>query len=228
MKNIIIILFIVNFFALIVFIVRNFHFNNQYNKKSNSTGDKIIQQSSPKYRCIMSSAKSLAETTVKTVQSQMRLKTTKFLFCTDVTTADTIFFSCFILRAICISSTRNRTQAEMFSDSYISHIVRMTKEVFYQEDTIQEMFYNRTKFYDQIIAEKGGLQNGIPALLQEFELIIETDMINNKYVPFGSNSPITIIDFFDSVQCRAEIYSFFEIILGKAKKDVDKAIDSIQ
>lgn len=228
MVNVLAIFIFAFFIALIALYIRFSRKNNQDEKEDKSTGDIIIPPFSNEYCRRMSAAKSLAEETVRTVQLQIRSKTAKFLFCTDVASVDTVFFSCFVLRAICIMSTRNRTAAEQFSDSYISNIVKMSREAFLQEDTVQKMFDNRTKLYDQIIIRKGGMQNGFPALLQEFEFVIQTDMIEKKYVPISSNSPLPIISIFDSMQCRTEIDNFLQILLGKTKEHVDKAIDSIQ
>lgn len=90
------------------------------------------------------------------------------------------------------------------------------------------MFDNRTEFYDRIIMDKGGLTDGLPALLQEFELIIQTDMIEKKYVPFSSSSPLPLIGIFDAMQCHAEVNSFFQILLEETNEQMKQAIDSIQ
>ena len=104
----------------------------------------------------------------------------------------------------------------------------MTSDEFLQEETAQKMFDNRTEFYDRIIMDKGGFTDGIPALLQEFELIIQTDMIEKKYVPFSSSSPLPLIGIFDAMQCNAEVNSFFQILLEETNEQMKQAMDSIQ
>lgn len=216
------IVFMLLFVSLLLFFFVRFVARND----GSSTPSRLLY--SNEYNQRINAAKSLAEATVSIVQSQKNLNTSKFLFCNDIASADAVFFSCFILRVTCIMSTQNRTAAEHFSDSYISYILKLTKEVFLQEDITQEMFDNRTNFYDQIISSKGGLTDGIPALMQKFEFIIQTDLIEKRYVPFSSYSPIPVMDIFYAMECRAEIYSFIEILLKETKAEVDQAIDSIK
>lgn len=183
---------------------------------------------SNEYYSIASAAMNLAKATLDFVISQKNMKNAKFLFCTDVSSADAVIFSCFFLRALCISSTNNRTAAMQFSDAYVSYIIDMTQNVFLDEDVAQKMFDNRTRFYDKIIMENGGLKNGTPKVLNEFGFIIQTDMIQQKYVPFSSSLPLPLIDFFDAMQCQEEIYNFFRLLVPETEKEVNQAILSIQ
>lgn len=217
------------FVAVIAFIVRSFSKNeNQMNKSEAGKSDVSKKPFSDEYYSRTSAAINLAKATLSIVQSKKNLEEAKYLFCTDVACADSVFFSCFVLRALCIMSTKNRTAAEQFSDTYISCIVKMTGNEFLQEETAQKMFDNRTEFYDRIIIDKGGLTDGLPALLQEFELIIQTDMIEKKYVPFSSSSPLPLIGIFDAMQCHAEVNSFFQILLEETNEEMKQAMDSIQ
>lgn len=175
----------------------------------------------------ISTADSLTNATMQVISSTKQMKKAKYLFGSDVAAMDTIFFSCFILRMICVMSTRNRAAAEQFSDLYVSDVLRITRDTFVQENYVSEMFDNRTGFYDKILSSKSELADGIPALLQNFEFIIQTDLIEKKYVPFSSYSPIPVMDIFDAMECRAEIYSFFEILIEDTKEKVKQAIDSI-
>lgn len=183
---------------------------------------------SNEYYGIASAAMNLAKVTLDLVIFRKNLKDAKFLFCTDVASADTVFLSCFFLRALCISSTNNRTAAMQFSDAYVSYIIDMTKNVFLDADVAQKMFANRTRFYDKIIMENGGLKSGTSKVLNEFGFIIQTDMIQQKYVPFSSCSPLPLNGFFDAMQCQEEIYNFFRLLVPETEKEVNQAILSIQ
>lgn len=125
-------------------------------------------------------------------------------------------------------STRNRAAAEQFSDLYVSDVLRITRDTFVQGNYVSEMFDNRTGLYEEILTSKSDLTDGMSVLLEEFNYIIQTDMIQKKYVPFSTSSPLPLIDFFDAMECREEINSFFQILLEETKGKVKQAIDSIQ
>lgn len=183
---------------------------------------------STEYYNRISAATYLATATMGIVQSIKQTKTSNYLFCSDVTTIDTIFFSCFILRMLCVMSTHNRAAAEEFSDLYVSDVQKMTADTFPHAYSISDMFNNRTGYYDEILSRKSDSSDWIPALLEQFDHIIQTDLIEKKYVPFSSYSPMPLIGFDDAFKCRAEVNSFFHALLEGTKEETKRVMDSIQ
>ena len=57
-------------------------------------------------------------------------------------------------------------------------------------ETISKMVVNRLSFYRYVFESKSNIKDAVQALVEEFEYIIKTDIINGKYIPFSETSPL--------------------------------------
>ena len=71
------------------------------------------------------------------------------------------------------------------------------------------MFENRMAFYDRIVEKNQDNKNILKILVEEFEIILKSNLINKGYSDFSETSPMPILDFFKDFEYSAEINSFF-------------------
>lgn len=177
---------------------------------------------------IIKASTDLAHSTVK---SALSIDTVEFYKClrnSDYTRVDTIIFSSFIVRALCIMSGEDRHSASEFSNEYVSSVIDLTSNAFSLNTSIPTAFVNRYEFYDSIFAKKQGVDEKISAVLEEFEYVIQTDIIQNELAPFSESSPLPILGIDVSMQCSIEVRCYFKSLLNYVKDPLQKAIDAIQ
>ena len=74
-----------------------------------------------------------------------------------------------------------------------------------------------------------GIENKISAILEEFEIIVKTDIVQNGYVDFSEESPLPILanGILDDMLCSTEVTSFYEnlpMLLSPYLKDVQNSL----
>lgn len=171
---------------------------------------------------IVSSAKQLALFTVLAADRITSRNDTKYLNKSKATITDTAIFSCYITRALCIMSTHDRRKAELFSDTYISTFLQLSQESFSLKASYRDQFDNRVAFYDRIFMKKSANER-FPAIVEEFEYIIKTDIINRKFAQFSESSPLPILGFFEDMACQAEVASYFKFLLSTSEEYIKDA-----
>ena len=95
-------------------------------------------------------------------------------------------------------------------------------------DTIEAFLDNRFAFYDSVFVSKADMNDGVAALLEEFEYIIKTDIINKGYVPYSSQSPLPILSFDEDVAFQIEVKAFYNEFIDKMQDFVKKVQDNIE
>ena len=145
----------------------------------------------------------------------------------DLTMYDTIIFTLFFIRMLCITQIKNRTKAEEFSDFYISKVFQYfpdAQRISNEYDT--EFFAERVKYYDYIV-EKATCSDGdhTKLLINTFRDIITYDY-NEEYIRFDENTPSMIIDIFEQFKITNEVDIFFNSLpdfFAKLLPDIFKA-----
>lgn len=163
---------------------------------------------------VISSATSLARATIETVTICEKNGTYNYLFKYKETCLDTVIFSCFLIRALCIMSSHNHSLAYDFSKEYIDSVISLAKIEFHTDEDFEKIFNDRADFYDRVFVKKTGIHNKIPAIIEEFEYIIKSDIIENGFALFSENSPLPILGIFEDMQCRNEVSAYFQFLLA--------------
>ena len=176
---------------------------------------------------IAKAASSLATSTMTSVLSLDLVDFYKYLRISNATRLDAVLFSCFILRAVCIMSSNNRRNAVEFSNEYVSSVINMAKDIFF-DSFDQEEVDNRFALYDRIFAKHGDFDKSISALLEEFEYIIMNDIIHDKFASFSESSPLPILGIDKATQCSLEVRCYFKALLSNTKDPLEKAIAAIR
>ena len=77
-----------------------------------------------------------------------------------------------------------------------------------QPETISKMMANRLSFYTSVFQSKSNAKDAIEALVEEFEYIIKTDIIQDEYIPFSKSSPLPILGFEEDLRCQMEVRNY--------------------
>ena len=150
-----------------------------------------------------------------------------FLGSYDITRADTIAFVTFVVRAMVIGSTDDREVAELFSNDYVSSMVKVIEHFYIQKSELNSFLDNRFGFYDEVFASHDGIEDKISALIEEFEYIIKTDIINKKYVPYSSESPLAVLSYDKDEACQIEVQAFYNEFMEKMQNNINDVQENI-
>lgn len=208
--------------------------NSKEVSKTESKKETSPQKSSPSGSVsnsqfsILKVATSLATLTINAIDRFDQEESSVYLCYSNATKTDTILFSCFVLRAICIMSTENQKSAMTFSREYVSDIRDALSKKNVLNPSFDKIFNERTKFYDKIFMSKQGIDKKLSAIGEEFEYIITNDIINSELAPFYEDSPLPILGLNHAVECRMEVSNYIKFLLSYTDKHVDQAIASIQ
>lgn len=160
----------------------------------------------------LSATDNLAVSTIAAIKTVKDEHSNSYLCRNDLACCDAVIFSCFFLRALCIGTTGNRDKAVKFSIEYLKNIRTAAISLYMpSSSTFDQMFENRTSFYDRVFMSKSGIENKVKAILEEFKLILETDVIvEGVYEPFSESSPLPVLSIFEDFQCQVEVQSFIK------------------
>lgn len=165
---------------------------------------------------VIDKSDTIEQLTIATIEIPDKLKdlaVSDFLCRNIITCCDTVIFSCFVIRALLVGTGTYGPKVLEFSDSYIEGIKKHLKEKYPSTTAFfDDLFSNRTQFYDRIFMSKPGIENKIPAILEEFEYIIKTDIISGKYNQFFEESPLPVLGMPDDFQCQLEVSNFFKLL----------------
>ena len=184
-----------------------------YQKIMKSQEDKIhkpISQSKGSFPSFDETISSLASATVQIPQIIKDQHEDSIICNNDISCGDTILFACFVVRAMCLNATATHSIAVEFSKKYVQEIVDQTLEHYPSLSLFfEKMFENRMAFYDRIVEKNQDNKNILKILVEEFEIILKSNLINKRYSDFSETSPMPILDFFKDFEYSAEINSFF-------------------
>ena len=108
---------------------------------------------------------------------------TNYISGSRMQTVDSIIYTSFILRAICINNSKKTLGQHIFSDKYINIIKKSLHSNMLTDlssDLVDEIFNERARLYDTCFTESQDLD----ATLDLYISIIQQDIILNGYKPF--------------------------------------------
>lgn len=156
--------------------------------------------------------------------SASKLSPIKELKCNEIALYDTIIFTMFIVRMVCIAKINDRTNAEEFSNSYIKQVF----EYFPEWQSIsnkydKEFFSERVKYYESLLADES-VDDQLKNVVNGFKSIIIYDYAE-KYVRFDKTTPFMLIDFDIQFKINAQVHSYYNTLpdlFGRLLPDVFK------
>lgn len=176
---------------------------------------------------IIKAAASLASRTVSAVQHFDEEESSVYLCYSNATQTDTILFSCFVLRALCIMSTENRQSSMAFSKEYVSDIREALSKKNLLNASFEKIFNDRTDFYDRIFMSKRGFDDKLSAISEEFEYIIMADILNNGLSPFSEESPLPILGIDKTIECHTEVINYTKFLMSYAHSCVEHVMEAL-
>ena len=177
---------------------------------------------------ILKLATRLSTLTVNAIDDFDLEESSIYLCFSNATKTDTILFSCFVLRALCIMATENQKSAAEFSREYVSDIHEALSEMNPLLVSFEKMLNERTDFYDRVFMSKQGISNKLSAISEEFEYIIITDILENKMALFSEESPMPILDVDEAMECHAEVNNYIKFLLAYTDSCMEQVRESIQ
>jgi hypothetical protein len=152
----------------------------------------------------------LADATIHLPDMVRKTKKDSLICYNDITSCDTILFSCFVTRILCLSSASSMEQAVEFSEKYVPKVVTFIQEKYPSvEPFFEEMFDNRMSFYDRMVEKTVDKQKIFKVLVEKFEYVLKTDLLENGYAGFSESSPLPIIGVPKDLEYSADVISFF-------------------
>ena len=136
-----------------------------------------------------------------------------YLKCNDLALYDSVIFTLFWARMLCLPEIKDRTMAEFFSNQYKNYVVKFFPEgdmIAKKHDT--DFFTHRVNFYDSILADDTkSLDDKIESLVEGFTRIIAYDY-SGKYVRFNETTPLMLINFIDQLKINSEVKIYFQTL----------------
>ncbi|MBQ3069325.1 MAG: hypothetical protein IJD01_05210 [Clostridia bacterium] len=132
----------------------------------------------------------------------------------ELTRTDAVIFAAFLNHLLIASDAKNKKISKEVIDRYLAFVFQILKEDggCYEHGipslTIKEMVENRFCFYLKIFRSNSNLKAAITALVEEFEYIIKTDIIEQKYIPFTESSALPVLGYEKDISCQIDAKSF--------------------
>ena len=144
----------------------------------------------------------------------------------ELTTFDTIIFTLFVVRMLCITQIDDREKAEEFSSTYINKVFQFFpkhREISNKHDT--DFFGERVNYYDYIFSNNScSFDERMEMLVKAFETIITYDY-TDEYVRFEENTPLMITNFENQFKISVDVNVFYNTLpnfFGKLIADICK------
>lgn len=137
-----------------------------------------------------------------------------FLNESELTRVDAVIFATYMNQLIIASEAHSRKIAEQVIDRYVEFVCQILEadggcfDGGIVPSTIRPMMKNRFAFYTQVIQSKSNITTGISAIVEEFEYIIKTDILERQYKDFSASSPLPILGFDKDFICQIEAQRF--------------------
>lgn len=157
-----------------------------------------------------------------------------FLNSSELTRTDAVIFAAFLNHLLIISEVKNKDIGEQVIRRYLAFVCQILEDnggCFGENipsTTITEMLNNRLDFYSMILQSKPNLPASIAALVEEFEYIIKTDIIEGEYKPFSKNSPLPILGFEKDISCQKDAMNFPSFATKMLEKPLSELLQLIK
>lgn len=167
--------------------------------------------------------KCVDELVIATLYACYTLKQTnkaKFICHSAISCCDTVFFSLFVARALCLGSYKSRDSAILFNDMYVSSVLTKIQPLYFPDSSkseanelIAELFDVRMPLYDKVFASTHNSADKFLKVLEQFTYIIKSNYINHDIEDcepyYDTSSPLPILDIEDDFACTAEVRTYF-------------------
>ena len=157
-----------------------------------------------------------------------------FLNSSELTRTDAVIFAAFLNHLLIASEAKNKNVGDQVIHRYLDFVSQILEDNggCFDEDipssTISEMLDNRLDFYSTTLRSKPILETAIAALVEEFEYIIKTDIIEGKYKPCSKSSPLPILGFEKDIRCQADAMNFPSFTTKMLKKPLSELLQLIK
>ena len=156
----------------------------------------------------------LAEMTVGIVDCYNKKYPGSIILNNDLTSCDAVIFFFFVILYLRQSKSGLEQGAKDFKKEYTNHFIDFLVSRFDFMTKIEEMFDNRSSFYERVVNKEYDPKNKFRALIEEFELIIKTDLIKRQYCPFSETSPLPLLGIQEDLKVRMEISLILKNLQG--------------
>ena len=154
------------------------------------------------------------------IKTNRNLKYVKY---NAVSLYDTFIFIAYIFRMMHFSKYRlSDTRKRLFDNRYIHLAFHSFNELFNFRDNSLDTTNSRFQFYDETFKEynQDNLIAQLKTVLNEFSIIIKSDIITEKFLQFGAKSPLYMLETLeDDMTCENESNSTFTIAVENFKND---------
>lgn len=199
---------------------------------SDATNNSVEENINTSSKIEMPSASKLSSYIIDFFENYHNNNTSSILCNNNVCCTDTLLFSTYVLRAMCIGKSPSQQVAENFDAAFLKHMNIYIFKTYMPINGFHAMKSERMAFYDNIFMENRNKPDVIfSVLIETFSYIIKNDYIDKEYKPFTSDSPLPIMDIFAEVQLNTDIKNYIDKLIKNASKylrDVEKDLKSKQ
>ena len=152
----------------------------------------------------------------------------------ELTRVDAVIFSAYLNYMLILSDARNKNIASQVVDRYFAFVHQILEEdggcfdCDIPSETISKMVVNRLSFYASVLNSKSNVKEVVSALVEEFEYIIKTDVINGEYMPFSASSPLPILGFDKDMMCQIEARNYPAFTTEMLKEPLSELLELIK
>lgn len=149
------------------------------------------------------------------------LKTSCSLFAENLyALSDTLLFSYYIVSYY----VSNSSMLDMRKKEFLRHIknklLNIASDDFnYEKNEVIELWRKRNNYVKNIFLQNDGVLN-LSEIINEFILIYNYDISENKYIEISENTPLILQRFDDSIEYNILAKSFFDTIVGAVSQTV--------
>ena len=134
--------------------------------------------------------------------------------------SDTLLFTYYIISYYVSKST----MLEMQRKEFLHHVnnkllIHATEDYNYQKNEILELWKRRNNYVKNIFLKNDGVLN-LSEIVNEFILIYNYDISENKYIEINENTPLILQGFDNSIEYYILAKSFFNTIVGAVSQTV--------
>lgn len=177
----------------------------------------------------LSAAESLAIATVMATHKMYANNTDSYICKSKLACADSVLFSCFVVRAMCISTATSRLKAQQFSNEFVFLILSAIEKLYIHEQSqLNRLFDNRMALYDRAFLLQDNPRQKILAVIEQFEIFVKADAYYNFFLEFSENSPLPLLEVEEEFQCQTDIAAFNDFLTSIIKSDLSNMQQYLQ
>lgn len=183
-------------------------------KKPSGSPDMKLQE-------ILGSTDKLLSVTYATCKCSINDNNLSYITRYEITKIDTIAFSAYFVMSFIAFYVKNDYQKEV-TDRFMNNFIYLIEKDFsgkcYGKGETCDIIFDRFKFYASVLSNSirkhEDYQTAFQDLIEEFKLIIKTDILRHgEYVPFSAESPLPILGFTEDFECTKEVMEYIDLLM---------------